>query len=379
MARLVDRGVALSTLGHLAARAYAPAMSSPSHAAVLSTQPGRTEVEELRVDAPRRDEVVVRVEAAGLCHSDLHFMEGKFRTPLPCVLGHESAGVVEAVGDDVTHVAAGDHVVCCVSVFCGRCRQCLSGHPYRCTDTAATRRPAGDTPRLARPDGSTVEQFSQLGGFAERMLVHENAVVKVRDDIPFHIAAILGCAVLTGTGAVFRSAGVTAGSRTCVIGNGGIGLSAVQAARIAGADMVIAVDTSPRKLALATELGATHTVDASAVDDVVAEVRRLTGGGVDYSFEAIGLKATAEQAFRMLDTGGLATVIGMVPSNQPIEVRGMDLLMERTPAGLDDGLQPVPPGHPPPRRVVRSTGGCSSTRWSPTASPSTRSTSRTPR
>ena len=256
-------------------------------------------------------------------------MEAKFRTPLPCVLGHESAGVVEAIGEDVVNVAPGDHVVCCVSVFCGRCRQCLSGHPYRCTDTASTERPVGDTPRLARSDGSLVEQFSHLGGFAERMLVHENAVVKVRDDLPFHIAAILGCAVLTGTGAVFRTAGVTPGSRTCVIGNGGIGLSAVQAARIAGAEMVVAVDTSARKLALATELGATHTVDASAVADVVGEVKRITGGGVDFSFEAIGLKATAEQAYRMLDVGGTATVIGMVPSNQPIEVRGVDLLFER--------------------------------------------------
>jgi S-(hydroxymethyl)glutathione dehydrogenase/alcohol dehydrogenase len=135
-------------------------------------------------------------------------MEAKFKTRLPCVLGHESAGIVEAVGDDVTYVAAGDHVVCCLSVFCGRCRQCLSGHPYRCTNTAATDRAADAEPRLARSDGSRVEQFSHLGGFAEMMLVHENAVVKVRDDIPFEVAAILGCGVLTGTGAVFRSAGV---------------------------------------------------------------------------------------------------------------------------------------------------------------------------
>ncbi|MCU1501087.1 MAG: frmA [Ilumatobacteraceae bacterium] len=299
-------------------------------AAVLSTQPGRTEVEELRIDAPMRNEVVVRVEAAGLCHSDLHFMEAKFRTPLPCVLGHESAGVVEAVGEDVTYVAVGDHVVCCTSVFCGRCRQCLSGHPYRCTDTAATERPAGAPPRLARQDGSTVEQFSRLGGFAERMLLHENAVVKIRDDIPPEVAAILGCAVLTGTGAVFRSAGVEPGSRTCVIGAGGIGLAAIQAARIAGAEMVVAVDVSDEKLQLASRLGATHTVNAGAVDDVVREVKRITNGGADYSFEAIGLKATAEQAFRLLDIGGTATVIGMVPSNQPIEVRGVDLLFERT-------------------------------------------------
>jgi S-(hydroxymethyl)glutathione dehydrogenase / alcohol dehydrogenase len=305
-------------------------MTGTTRAAVLSTQPGRTEVEELRVDAPWPNEVLVRVQRAGLCHSDLHFMEAKFKTRLPCVLGHESAGIVEAVGDEVTYVAPGDHVVCCTSVFCGRCRQCLSGHPYRCTDTASTERPVDGVARLARDDGSRVEQFSHLGGFAELMLVHEHAVVKVDGRVPFEVAAILGCAVLTGTGAVFRSARVTPGSRTCVLGNGGIGLSAIQAARIAGAEMVIAVDVSAEKLALAASMGATHVVDASAVDDVVKEIKRLTDGGVDFSFEAIGLKATAEQAFRMLAVGGVATVIGMVPSNQPIEVRGMDLLSERT-------------------------------------------------
>jgi S-(hydroxymethyl)glutathione dehydrogenase / alcohol dehydrogenase len=299
-------------------------------AAVLSSQPGSVEIEELQVDEPHPHEVVVRVMAAGLCHSDLHFMEGKFRTPLPCVLGHESAGVVEAVGADVTDVAPGDHVVCCTSVFCGRCRQCLSGHPYRCTDTAATERPVGTHGRLTRSDGSPVEQFSHLGGFAETMLVHEHAVVRIRPDLPFDVAAILGCAVLTGTGAVFRTAGVEPGSRTCVIGAGGIGLAAIQAARIAGADVVVAVDVSEHKLELARRLGATHTVNAAEVDDVVKEVRRLTDGGVDYSFEAIGLKPTAEQAYRMVDVGGTATIIGMVPSNQPIEVRGIDLLFERT-------------------------------------------------
>ena len=298
-------------------------------AAVLTSQPGGTDVEDLHVDTPMRNEVLLRVEAAGLCHSDLHFMRAEFRTPLPTVLGHESAGVVEAVGADVTYVGPGDRVACCTSVFCGRCRQCLSGHPYRCADSAATMRRPGERPRLARDDGTAVHQFSHLGGFAEMMLVHENAVVKVHPDVPFDVAAILGCAVLTGTGAVFRSSRVEPGSRTCVVGVGGIGLAAIQAARVVGAAMIIAVDVSEEKLQLARRLGATHVVNASEVD-VVKEVRRLAGGGVDNSFEAIGLKATVEQAFRMLDVGGTATVIGLVPNNQPIEVRGTDLVFGRT-------------------------------------------------
>jgi S-(hydroxymethyl)glutathione dehydrogenase/alcohol dehydrogenase len=287
-------------------------------------------VEDLHVDVAMRNEVLLRVEAAGLCHSDLHYMEAKFRTRVPTVLGHESAGIVEAVGTEVDYVVPGDHVVCCTSVFCGRCRQCLSGHPYRCTNTAETMRRPGERPRLARHDGSAVHQFSHLGGFAEMMLVHENTVVKVRPDVPFDVAAILGCAVLTGTGAVFRSARVEPGSRVCVVGVGGIGLAAIQAARIAGAAMIVAVDVSEDKLQLARRLGATHTVNSGQVEDVVKEVQRIAGGGVDNSFEAIGLKSTAEQAFRMLDIGGTATVIGMVPSNQPIEVQGTDLLLGRT-------------------------------------------------
>ena len=299
-------------------------------AAVLTSQPGRAEVEDLDIDVPARNEVLLRVEVAGLCHSDLHFMEGKFRTRLPTVLGHESAGIVEAVGADVRYVVPGDHVVCCTSVFCGRCRQCLSGHPYRCTDTAATMRARGERSRLVRHDGSAVHQFSHLGGFAEMMLVHENAVVKVGADLPFDVAAILGCAILTGTGAVFRSARVEPGSRVCVMGAGGIGLAAIQAARITGAEVIIAVDLSEEKLQLARRLGATHTVNAGDVEDVVKEVQRIAGGGVDNSFEAIGLKSSAEQAFRMLDIGGTATVIGMVPSDQPIEVQGIDLIFGRT-------------------------------------------------
>jgi S-(hydroxymethyl)glutathione dehydrogenase/alcohol dehydrogenase len=298
-------------------------------AAVLREQPGELVVEDLQIDHPGPGEVLIDVAAAGLCHSDLHFMQAKFRTPVPAVLGHESAGVVLEVGAGVRHVRPGDHVVCCTSVFCGECSACLSGHPYACIDTDRLARSSDVAPRLARADGTAIEQFSRLGGFAEQMLVHERAVVRIPDDIPLDRAALIGCAVLTGTGAVFRTARIEPGSTVAVVGAGGIGLAAIQGARIAGAGTVIAVDVTEQKLTTARRFGATHTVDASTVPDVVEAVRDLSGGGVEYSFEAIGAKATAEQAYRMLAPRGTATIIGMVPSNQPIEVRGIDLLVGR--------------------------------------------------
>ena len=297
--------------------------------AVLSEQPGRLEIEEIIIASPAANEVLVRTVGAGLCHSDLHFMEGTFRAALPVLLGHESAGVVEAVGDDVTYCRPGDHVICCLSMFCGGCEQCLSGHPYRCERPYLLDRPKGATPRLRRPDGTPIDQFARLGGFAEMMLVHENAVVTITPDMPLDRAALIGCGVTTGMGAVIRTARVEAGASVCVIGAGGIGLAAVQAARIVGAGQVIVVDMSDAKLETARALGATHVVNASQTEDVIGAVKELSRGGVHYSFEAIGLKKTAEQSFAMLRTGGTATVIGMVPSRTPIEVRGMDLLAEK--------------------------------------------------
>ncbi len=298
-------------------------------AAVLQEQPGPLHIEELRVDDPGPGEVLVRTLGAGLCHSDLHFMEGLFRARLPVVLGHESAGVVEAVGDGVDYCKPGDHVITCLSIFCGTCRQCLTGHPYRCSNPAATSRPKGAPPRLSRPDGTPVDQFSRLGGFAEMMLVHQNAVVTVTKDMPMDRAALIGCGITTGFGAVLNTAKVEPGARVCVIGAGGIGLAAVQGARIVGAGQVIVVDVSDEKLEVARQMGATDVVNARTVDNVVDAVRELSGGGVDYSFEAIGKKETAEQSFAMLDIGGTATIIGMVPSSQKLELRGIDFLSEK--------------------------------------------------
>ena len=305
-------------------------------AAVLNSIPGHLDIEEVDIGEPGPREVLIRTKAAGLCHSDLHFMEGKYPHPCPAVLGHESAGVVEAVGSMVRYVQPGDHVITCLSAFCGHCSQCTDGHLSLCENkgTELVRGP-GESPRISR-DGEPVNQYLHLSSFAEQMLVHEHAIVKIDPDMPLDRAALIGCGVTTGLGAVFRTAKVAPGESVAVIGCGGIGLSAVQGARIAGANKVIAVDMVASKLELAQELGATHVVDASAVDPIAA-VRDITGGGVHHSFEAVGLKQTAEQAFKMLRNGGQATVIGMIPVGTSIEVHGPELLYEKKLTGSNMG------------------------------------------
>ncbi|MDE3205389.1 MAG: Zn-dependent alcohol dehydrogenase [Acidobacteriota bacterium] len=303
-------------------------------AAVLDAAPGTLAIEDIRVADPGPNEVLVRTVAAGLCHSDLHFMQGLYPYPLPAVLGHESSGVVEAVGTQVSDFRPGDHVVSCVSGFCGSCRYCLTGRPFLCDKVGLTRGP-GDPPRLAR-NGKPLFQFFDLASFSELLLVHEHLLVKIRPDMPLDKAALIGCGVQTGVGAVINTAQVRPGDSVAVIGCGGIGLNAVQAAAIAGASRIIAVDRLAEKLVLAEAFGATDTVDASATDPVAA-VQELTSGGVDHSFEAIGLKATAEQAFSMLGKGGTATVIGMVPMGQRLEIDATALISGKRLQGSNMG------------------------------------------
>lgn len=305
-------------------------------AAMLSTIPGDLEIVDLVIDKPGRREVLIRTVNAGLCHSDLHFMEGNYPYDLPVVMGHESAGVVEAVGSEVRYVQPGDHVITCLSQFCGHCEYCLSGRPALCANKdTELMRSDDDTPRLSK-DGEKVHQFTRLGGFAEMMLVHEHAVVKIREEMPLDTAALIGCAVTTGLGAVFRTARVEPGQEVAVIGCGGIGLSAIQGARIAGANKIVAIDLHESKLETAKQVGATHTVNSGEVDPVVA-IREITSGGVDHAFEAVGLKIAAEQCWRMLRTGGTATVIGMIPVGQKVEIHGPDLLMEKKLQGSNMG------------------------------------------
>ena len=283
-------------------------------------------VENIDIGKPGPRELLVRTMAAGVCHSDLHFYNGTYPGARPIVLGHESAGVVEEVGSDVTYVKPGDHVITCLSVFCGHCEYCLTGHMSLC-QSPETRRGPTEEPRLSK-EGDLVHQFANLGSFAELMLVHEHAVAKIRDDMPLDRAALIGCGVTTGVGAVIHTAAVEPGSTVAVIGCGGVGLSCINGAELAGAGQVIAVDRVASKLELARKFGATDTVDASN-GDAVEQVRELTGGGVHYAFEAIGLKVTAEEAFRMLRRGGTATVIGMIPPGEMVSLHGPDFLSEK--------------------------------------------------
>ena len=302
-------------------------------AAVLRQVNQPLSIEDVSTAKPGPREVLLRTAAAGVCHSDLHFQNGAYPYLLPTVLGHESAGVVEAVGEDVHYVKPGDHVITCLSAFCGHCEYCLTGRMVLCNEPELSRG-ADEPPRLAAGD-EPIQQFLHLSSFAENMLVHEHAVAKIRDDMPLDVAALIGCGVTTGVGAVIHTAAVEPGATVAVIGCGGVGLSCVNGAAIAGAGRVIAIDTVASKLALARKFGATDTVNA-AETDAVAEVREMTGG-VHYSFEAIGLKQTTEQAFKMIRAGGTATVIGMIPVGTMVEVHGPEFLREKKLQGSSMG------------------------------------------
>ena len=308
--------------------------NAPVKAALFHGPQQDLTIENVEIDAPMEREVLVRTVASGVCHSDLHFIEGLYDFPAPAILGHEAAGIVEAVGDRVSDFQPGDRVIGCLSVFCGKCEYCLTGRTHLCR-SPEVRRGKSDPPKLTW-NGQPVNQFANLSTYAEFMLVYENALVKIQDDIPLEAAALIGCGVTTGVGAVLNTAKVAPGSTVAVFGCGGVGLSAIQGARIAGARQIVAVDTVESKLAMARELGATNVVDAS-VGDPVEQIQDLSDGGVDYSFEAIGLKETAEQAFRSIRRGGTATLIGMIPRGQKIELDGYSFLSERKIQGTSMG------------------------------------------
>lgn len=295
-------------------------------AAIFHTPGKPLTIEDVQIGKPGPREVLIRTSAVGVCHSDLHFVDGAFPHPAPVVLGHEAAGVVEQVGSEVRTVKPGDHVVTCLSVYCGHCEHCLTGHLSLCV-SPETRRGPEDEPRLSFRR-QPMPQFANLSAFAEQMLVHEHACVAIRRDMPLDRAALIGCGVTTGTGAVINTARVAPGETVAVIGCGGIGLAAINGAALAGAGRIIAIDMLDNKLELARQFGATDVVNAKDAD-AVAAVRELTGQGVHHAFECIGLKATAEQAFAMLRRGGTATVIGMVKPGVKLEIDPFQLLHEK--------------------------------------------------
>jgi Zn-dependent alcohol dehydrogenase len=283
-------------------------------AAVLERTGGEHIVQELDLAPPGPHEVLVRLRASGVCHSDLNAIDGTAETPCPAVLGHEGAGIVEAVGPGVTRVAVGDHVALSWTPSCGECVECLRDLPHLCAVAWPAMGTGGlmdGTPRLSR-GGEPVYHFSFLSTFAEACVVPERSCVPIRRDIPFDVAGLVGCAVSTGVGAVWRTAGVRPGDRVAVIGCGGVGLSALMAAVAAGAEPVVAVDAAPQKLEVARTFGADAGVLwAGAAEETAAAVVDATGGGVDYAIEATGRPEAMLTAFLSTRVRGAAVLIGI--------------------------------------------------------------------
>ncbi|MDX6234612.1 MAG: S-(hydroxymethyl)glutathione dehydrogenase / alcohol dehydrogenase [Nocardioidaceae bacterium] len=304
--------------------------------AVLRDAETELRIEEVEIGEVGPHEILIKTTAAGLCHSDLYHLRGVFDIPRPTVLGHESAGVVIEVGRDVTDFVEGDHVITCLSPFCGRCELCLSGRSYLCAGTHSLRA-EGERPRLHQGDRE-VHQFLNVSSFAEMLLVHETAAVRIDKRMPLDLAALVGCGVTTGLGAVLNKAQVRPGQTVAVLGCGGIGLSAIQGARIAGATQIIAVDLNADKLKVAQAVGATHGVDAND-GDVSEQIRQLTGGGVDHCIEAVGSVATATASVEALAVGGAATIVGLMPSGKTFPVQARLLLDDRRVQGAYMGAE----------------------------------------
>ncbi|RXD07395.1 Zn-dependent alcohol dehydrogenase [Sphingomonas sp. UV9] len=292
-------------------------------AAVLFEANTPLSIEDVTVSKPTAHEVLIRTVAVGVCRSDLHFVDGAYPHAMPTIPGHEACGIVEAVGDEVRGVKVGDHVVTCLSAFCGQCEFCVTGRMSLCID-ASVRRPKGAAPRLMLGD-RPIAQMLNLSAYAEMMLVHEHACVAIDRDMPMDRAALLGCAITTGAGAVFNTTDVTPGETVCVVGCGGIGLAAVNAAKIAGAGKIIALDPVPEKRAMAEKLGATHSIDALA-DTAADQVVEITKGGVHHAIEAVGRAQSAATAVKVLRRGGTATILGMMPLGEKVGLSAMDLL-----------------------------------------------------
>ena len=292
--------------------------STRIQAAVLDGN-GTISIEHVDLAAPGPGEVRVRIAAAGVCHSDLHVTTGAWDVPAPVVLGHEGSGVVTAVGADVDDLEPGDHVVLSWVPGCGECRACQAGRPAQCSLVASVVATGGTlydgTTRLSNERGQ-IHHYLGVSSYAEQVVVPRSGAIKVRKDAPLEDIAIVGCAIATGVGAVRNTADVQPDSTVAVIGCGGVGLACIQGARLAGASRIVAVDVVAEKLDLARKLGATDTVDASTVEDVVAALREVLPDGYDYIFDAIGKIATTEQAIAALGLGGAAVIVGLPPAGE---------------------------------------------------------------
>lgn len=283
-------------------------------------------VEDVELDEPGPGEVLVRMAASGVCHSCLHAADGSWAQPrLPMVLGDEGAGVVERVGPGITRLEPGDHVILSWAPTCGRCRACVTGHPVRCEQRPQPGTMLDGTTRM-HLRGQDVYQYASIATFASYSVVPESTAVKIRSDVPLEVAALIGCSVMTGVGAVLNTAGVRAGESLVVVGCGGIGLNAVQGGRLASAEPLIAVDVADNKLEYARALGATHTINATR-EDVAERVKALTGGrGADYAVVAVGSTRAVGTAWSTLARGGTCVVVGLPPVGEKIEIEPFSLV-----------------------------------------------------
>jgi Zn-dependent alcohol dehydrogenase len=304
--------------------------------AVVAREVGKPPtVEEIEVEAPRHGEVTIKLAACGVCHSDLSATNGTIAYPLPLVLGHEGAGVVTAVGDGVSRYAVGDHVVSCFVSMCGRCHYCQTGRPQLCVQSlkALYTLPDG-TVRTRDGAGCALNVFCGCGVMAEFATLHADNLVKIDAEMPLDRAALIGCGVMTGVGAVVNTARVEAGSVTVVFGCGGVGLNAIQGCAIAGAGMIVAVDTSEAKLELAKKFGATHAFNVVGQENVGKALYKLTGCGADYAFDCVGLGKISEQAWGVLRRGGTAVIVGIAGPKDQITLNAQQVaISEKTLTG----------------------------------------------
>ncbi len=299
-------------------------------AAVLYEAGQPAVIEEITLDPPRQDEVLVRMAAAGVCHSDLHVRDGSIPEPMPLVLGHEGTGVVAEVGPGVTGLHPGDHVVLTLVPSCGNCYYCHRGEPHMCL-TSATMAAGGvlrdGTSRMSIGTRK-LYHFNSVSCFSEYVVIPREGAVKIPNDIPVEIAALLGCAVITGVGAVERTAGVRPEESIAVIGCGGVGWNVIQAASLSGAYPVIAIDIRPDKIEAAKAFGASHGVNARE-QDVVAVIQEITEYGVDWAFEVLGNPRTIEQAWELIRPGGTVVVVGLSPKGSKVTLPAFDFISEK--------------------------------------------------
>ncbi len=311
-------------------------------AAILEELNKPLKIEVVELDNPKDNEVLVKMVATGVCHSDIHCIKGDLITPPPVVLGHEGAGIVEKVGSSVTTVQPGDRVILTVAPYCGKCPACLMGVPTSCENYPQTAMLMGSMPdgtkRLKRKNGEELSHFMAQSSFAEYAVVDESAAIKVRGDAPLDVVCLLGCGASTGIGAVINRAKVKAGSSVAVYGCGGVGLAVIMAAKLVGARQIIAVDMLAKKLKFASELGATDLVNTSK-DDPVAKIAELSAGGVDYAFEAIGSTTAMTQAVHSVYSrpGGMAVILGLAPIGATFSIEAWRFLREVTITGCTVG------------------------------------------